>query len=83
MFVADAGSTDGTSELAVSFRDRLDVQVIRGGLPSVGRNAGASQTDSRYVLFIDADMELRDRTLLRRTLELANRRSFECVTTNI
>ena len=83
VFVADAGSTDGTAELALAFRDRIDVEVIVGGLPSVGRNAGAAQADSRYVLFIDADMELKDPTLLRRTLELANKRSFECVTTNI
>ena len=83
VFVADAGSTDGTAELAHAFRDRIDVEVIVGGLPSVGRNAGAAQADSRYVLFIDADMELKDFTLLSRTLELANKRKFECVTTNI
>jgi glycosyltransferase involved in cell wall biosynthesis len=83
VFVADAGSTDGTAELALAFRDRLDVELICGGLPSVGRNAGAAQADSRYVLFIDADMELKDRTLLRRTLDLARKRNFECVTTNI
>jgi len=83
VFVADAGSTDGTAELALSFRYRIDVEVISGGLPSVGRNAGAAKADSRYVLFIDADMQLRDRTLLRRTIELAKKRSFECVTTNI
>jgi glycosyltransferase involved in cell wall biosynthesis len=83
VFVADAGSTDGSAELALAFRDRIDVEVIVGGLPSVGRNAGAAQADSRYVLFIDADMELKDPTLLRRTVELASKRSFECVTTNI
>jgi len=83
VFVADASSTDGTAELALAFRDRIDVEVIVGGLPSVGRNAGAAQADSRYVLFIDADMELKDPTLLRRTMELANKRGFECVTTNI
>jgi len=83
VFVADAGSTDGTAELALAFRDRIDVEVIVGGLPSVGRNAGAAQADSSYVLFIDADMELKDPTLLRRTIELANKRTFECVTTNI
>jgi glycosyltransferase involved in cell wall biosynthesis len=81
--VADAGSTDGTAELALAFRDRIDVEVIVGGLPSVGRNAGAAQADSRYVLFVDADMELKERTLLRRTIALAKKRNFECVTTNI
>jgi glycosyltransferase involved in cell wall biosynthesis len=83
IFVADAGSTDGTQDLALSFADRLDIEVIPGGLPSVGRNAGARRAETPYVLFIDADMELKDPTLLRRTMELAERRNLHCVTTNI
>jgi glycosyltransferase involved in cell wall biosynthesis len=57
--------------------------VIPGGLPSVGRNAGARCSKSRYLLFIDADMELKDSTLIRRSIELAERRKLDCVTTNI
>jgi len=71
VFLADAGSTDGTQELAMSFAGRLNIEVIPGGLPSVGRNAGARQARTPYVLFIDADMELKDTTLLRRAMELA------------
>lgn len=83
VFLADAGSTDGTQELAMSFADRLDIEVIPGGLPSVGRNAGARRATTPYVLFIDADMELNDPTLLRRAMRLAERRRLHCVTTNI
>ena len=83
VLVADAGSTDGTQQLALSFSDRLDVEVIPGGLPSVGRNAGARRADTPYVLFIDADMELKDQTLVRRAMELMERRRLHCVTTNI
>src|SRR6185312_12899149 len=82
-FVADAGSTDGTQQLAMSFADRLNIEVIPGGLPSVGRNAGARRATTPYVLFIDADMDLKDRTLLRRAMALAERRNLHCVTTNI
>jgi glycosyltransferase involved in cell wall biosynthesis len=83
VFLADAGSTDGTQQLAMGFGGRLDIEVIRGGLPSVGRNAGARRATTPYVLFIDADMELKDPTLLRRAMELAERREMHCVTTNI
>jgi len=83
VFLADAGSTDGTQELAMSFADRLNIEVIPGGLPSVGRNAGARRATTPYVLFIDADMELKDPTLLRRAMRLAERRRLHCVTTNI
>src|SRR5258705_11902525 len=66
VLVADAGSTDGTVEAALGFRDRLKVEIVAGGLPSVGRNAGARLATTKYVLFLDADVELPEPTLVRR-----------------
>jgi glycosyltransferase involved in cell wall biosynthesis len=83
VLVADANSTDKTSEMVMSFRDRLNVSVIRGGVPSVGRNQGAAQADTRYILFLDADIELADRSLVRRCVERAQNKQLHCVTTNI
>jgi glycosyltransferase involved in cell wall biosynthesis len=83
VLVADANSTDGTPEIVRSFSDRLNVSVIRGGMPSVGRNQGAAQADTSYVLFLDADIELADRSLIRRCVEQAQARHLHCVTTNI
>jgi glycosyltransferase involved in cell wall biosynthesis len=83
VLVADANSADGTPEIVMSFRDRLKVSVIPGGLPSVGRNAGAALADTRYILFIDADVEPASPSLIRRAVELAQRRDLHCVTTNI
>ena len=71
VLVADANSTDGTPEIVLSFRDRLNVSVIRGGMPSVGRNLGAAHADSTYVLFLDADIELAHPSVIRRAVELA------------
>ena len=83
MLVADAGSTDGTIAAALGFRDRLRVEVVAGGLPSVGRNAGARLATTRYVLFLDADVELPEPTLLRRALWRMERRGLHLATTNI
>jgi len=83
VIVADAGSTDGTVELALSFRGRLEIEVIPGGLPSVGRNAGAKLATTPYVLFLDADVELPEPTLLRRAMWRMRRRKLHLVTTNI
>jgi glycosyltransferase involved in cell wall biosynthesis len=83
VLLADAGSTDGTPDIARSFDDRLNVEVIPGGLPAVGRNNGARRASTPYVLFIDADIELDDPTLVRRSVELARRKKLHCVTTNI
>ncbi len=58
VLVADANSTDGTPEIALAFRKWLDISVIPGGMPSVGRNKGAAVATTNYVLFLDADIEL-------------------------
>ena len=85
VFVADASSTDGTPDLVEKFKTsgELDVEVIPGGLPSVGRNAGATLARTDYLLFMDADVELKDSTLIRRSVERMQRSSLHCVTTNI
>ena len=83
VLVADAGSTDGTGEIALGFCDRLKVEVVPGGLPSVGRNAGARLAATKYLLFLDADVELPEPTLLRRAMWRMRRRRLHLVTTNI
>ena len=83
VLVADANSTDGTREVVLSFRDRLNVSVIPGGMPSVGRNQGAAQADTPYVLFLDADIELAEPWLVRKCVEQAKARRLHCATTNI
>lgn len=83
VLVADANSTDGTPDAALFFRDHLNVSVIPGGMPSVGRNQGAAVACTPYILFLDADIELADRSLIRHCMERAKARQLHCVTTNI
>jgi glycosyltransferase involved in cell wall biosynthesis len=83
VFVADANSTDNTIGIALSFVGELAIAIIPGGLPAVGRNEGARRANSRYVLFVDADVELADPTLLRRAVESMKRRHLDCLTTNV
>ena len=65
------------------FREHLNVSVIRGGMPSVGRNQGAALAETPYVLFLDADIELADPSLIRRCVERGQSKELHCVTTNI
>lgn len=83
IFVADAGSTDGTLELIRWYRDRtgLDIRIIEGGYPSRGRNNGAAMTDSTYILFLDADVQLAEDDFIERVLEKAERKQLDCIGT--
>src|SRR5258708_18086442 len=83
VLVADANSTDGTRDIVLGFSDRLNVSVIRGGMPSVGRNLGAAHAESTYVLFIDADIELAHPSVVRRAVELPQRKHLHGRTPNI
>ena len=83
ILLADADSTDCTVAVALAFRDRLRLEVIPGGLPAVGRNAGARLAQTKYVLFLDADVELAEPTLLRRAVAAISRRQLHLVTTSI
>jgi glycosyltransferase involved in cell wall biosynthesis len=52
VIVADAGSSDGTAELA----HRAGCRVVEGGRPAVGRNYGAAAATCDVLLFLDADV---------------------------
>jgi len=52
IIVADAGSADGTAELACP----RGARVVRGGTPAVARNAGARVAGGDLLLFLDADV---------------------------
>ncbi|MBV9574142.1 MAG: glycosyltransferase [Acidobacteriales bacterium] len=83
VYLADAGSTDGTLDITRGYSEWLDIEVIPGGLPAVGRNNGARRAQTPYVLFLDADIELADRSLVRRAVDAMQRRKLHCITTNI
>jgi glycosyltransferase involved in cell wall biosynthesis len=81
--VADANSTDGTPDIALGFQRWLDISVIPGGMPSVGRNRGAAQASSEYILFMDADIEPASESLIADAVALARNNNLHCVTTDI
>jgi len=83
VFVADAASTDATVSEAMRFADRLNIEIIPGGLPAAGRNSGARMSSSQYILFLDADVELRDTTLIRRAVTTMGQRRLHCATVSI
>lgn len=55
VIVADAYSEDDTREIA----RRAGARVVDGGMPAVGRNAGAAVAQSEHLLFLDADVMIK------------------------
>lgn len=56
IIVADADSTDNTLQVVKLYKDELNIEVIKGGPVSVGRNNGAKLVTTPYILFLDADV---------------------------
>jgi len=54
IIVADAASTDGTRQIAA----RFGCAVVPGGMPAVGRNAGARVASGDMLVFLDSDVFL-------------------------
>ena len=52
IIVADAGSEDKTREIAQQY----GCKIVDGGLPAVGRNAGAKVAKGDILIFADADV---------------------------
>ena len=66
IIIADAKSTDNTRLVASTngFELGLDLEIIDGGLPAVGRNAGAKLATTPYILFLDADVTFSHRQVI-------------------
>jgi glycosyltransferase involved in cell wall biosynthesis len=73
IIIADAGSTDSTREIAA----RYGCKVVQGGLPALGRNAGAAAASGELLLFMDADNEMPDKHFLEAFLKEFEKRNLD------
>jgi glycosyltransferase involved in cell wall biosynthesis len=56
------------------------IQIIRGGLPAIARNNGAKLAESDYLLFLDADIHIYDKHLVKKCLEIISKKDYDLVT---
>ena len=71
IIIADADSTDKTLRIINYYSDLLpNLKVIKGGLPSVGRNLGALEAKGDVLLFIDSDVYFKKNNLIKKSLEV-------------
>ena len=79
VIVADAGSIDQTQSIAAAYGAR----VVRGGLPGVGRNAGALEAKGDVIFFLDSDVVLQDVNYLESALSQLSNRSLDFATSDV
>lgn len=73
VIIADADSTDNTLSIISSYYDLLpNLKVIKGGLPSFGRNMGALESDGNILLFLDSDCYFKNSNLINQSIKRFN-----------
>ncbi|MEW6063286.1 MAG: glycosyltransferase [Nanoarchaeota archaeon] len=76
IIVADAGSKDNTKKIAKKY----GCKIVKGGMPSVGRNAGAKIAKGTLLLFLDADVIL-PKDFFKKAINEFKNKSLDIATT--
>ena len=66
VIIADGGSSDRTIEILNYYQDayNFNLHIIQGGTAASGRNKGAEYIKKPYILFLDADTTIDDKTTI-------------------
>jgi glycosyltransferase involved in cell wall biosynthesis len=70
IIVADSSTEQESINLLKEFQEKYkeQIKIVGGGLPSVARNKGAELVDTPYVLFLDADIHIKQNDLIVKCL---------------
>ncbi len=80
ILIADANSTDNTINIINSYKQKLDISIIKGGLPAVGRNNGLLKAKTKWVLFLDSDIRILDKHLISESILKIKKNNSDLVT---
>ncbi len=85
IIVADDQSTDGTLDIINKCKQEhaMNLKVVAGGYPAIARNNGAQIASGKYLIFLDADVELGEINFLEKVLSLAREQNLFCVSSYI
>ena len=81
IIVADSSTDDTINKLHnYKIQSHQIIKIIGGGLPAVARNKGANLVKTPYILFLDADMYIHDRNLLKDCLDKMKKYDLDLLT---
>lgn len=79
VIVSDAQSKDGTKEVVDNFKNRLNIRMIENPPkgPAAGRNVGVKLARGRWLLFLDADVVIKDADFIEKLLQKTEAKSWK------
>jgi hypothetical protein len=66
IIIADSSNDNGFTRKMIESESKngLKIEIVEGGLPSIARNRGSKGVMTKYILFIDADIFIEDKSLI-------------------
>ena len=87
VIIADGFSVDSTrfivNRLKKQYKDIINIELINGGRVATGRNNGAKITNTKYILFLDADSPLLNNNNIDYNLHLMYHNRLDLLTCKI
>jgi glycosyltransferase involved in cell wall biosynthesis len=83
VIVADSSNDGTTYRLENRLNDDFDLTVIQGGLPAKARNNGAKRVETKFVLFMDADIFILDPNLLKVAIKTMINSDIDLLSTKV
>jgi glycosyltransferase involved in cell wall biosynthesis len=80
--IADSSTEEGSILLLKKYSEKYwnQISIVEGGLPSVARNRGFELVDTPYVLFLDADIHIRQNDLIVKCLDKMVKNGYDLLT---
>jgi glycosyltransferase involved in cell wall biosynthesis len=83
IIISDANSTDNTLNIVNNYKNKLNIKIIKGGLPAIGRNNAAKISKSEFILFLDSDIRLYDEKIIIKTYDKIKNENLDIITSKL
>lgn len=82
IIVADSSTEEGSILLLKKYQKKYSSQltIIPGGLPGFARNSGAQLVNTPYILFLDADIHIKQNNLITKCLQKMVESDYDLLT---
>ena len=85
VIVADCSNDYGITKKYINSEKNknININIIKGGLPALGRNVGAKLCKTKYILFLDADIFLEKKDIIINVVNEIESKNFSLLTCKI